>query len=50
MALNTLEDKTRQEVLDLFLELAFNINGDVLQTARMCLNNREAVFLKRLAA
>jgi len=49
-ALNTLEDKTCQEVLDLFPELAFNINGDVLQTARMCLNKREAGFLQRLAA
>jgi hypothetical protein len=50
MALNTLEDTTRQEVLDLFPELAFETNGSFQQTARMCLNKDEADFLQRLAA
>jgi hypothetical protein len=50
IALSTLEDATRQEVLDLFPELSLNIDRNTHQTARMCLNKREAGFLQRLAA
>ncbi len=49
-ALSSLEDATRQEVLDLFPELSLRMKGKLHQTARMCLNRREAGVLQRLAA
>lgn len=50
VALNSLENETREEVLDLFPELRSETPSAFQNTARVCLNRKEAAVLQYLAA